>query len=180
MDRKSARQCRAECDLSLCGPQRQSFCRWHNERLKMYDRSMSASSAKTDIIVRGLLPLLERAGSRLITMIAILCCAINAHSAGAQIQTCASEAPPSEQLGELFRNVQLKAYSRIAKPSLTCTLTSHLTQFLLIMRPARSNPALILAHSFINISRYRQRDQPFPPRRRANRLIRTLHGSGTS
>jgi hypothetical protein len=56
--------------------------------------SMSASSAKTDIIVRG------RAGSRLIT--------INAHSAGAQIKTCASEAPPSEQLGELFRNVQLK------------------------------------------------------------------------
>ena len=35
--------------------------------------------------------------------------AINAHSAGAQIATCASEVPPSEQLGELFRNVQLKS-----------------------------------------------------------------------
>lgn len=35
--------------------------------------------------------------------------AINAHSGGAQIATCASEVPPSEQLGELFRNVQLKS-----------------------------------------------------------------------
>ena len=69
---------------------------------------MSVSSAKTDIIVRGLFPVLERARSRLITMIAVLCCAINSHSAGAQIATCASEVPPSEQLGELFRNVQLK------------------------------------------------------------------------
>ena len=64
---------------------------------------MSASSAKTDIIFRGLLPLFD-----LIPMIAVLCCAINARSAGAQIATCASEVPPSEQLGELFRNVELK------------------------------------------------------------------------
>src|SRR6516164_5301703 len=69
---------------------------------------MSASSAKTDIIFRGLFPLFERARARLIPMIAVLCCAINARSAGAQIATCASEVPPSEQLGELFRNVQLK------------------------------------------------------------------------
>src|SRR5215469_1561714 len=67
---------------------------------------MPASSAKTDIIVRGLLLLLERA--RLITTIAVLCCALNARSAGAPLATCASEVPPSEQLGELFRNVQLK------------------------------------------------------------------------
>jgi len=52
--------------------------------------------------------LLERALSRLITTIAVLCCVINARSAGAQIVTCASEVPPSEQLGELFRNVQVK------------------------------------------------------------------------
>jgi alpha,alpha-trehalase len=69
---------------------------------------MVASSAKTDLIVRGFLPLLKRAGSRLITLIAVLCCAIHAHSAGAQIASCASEVPPSEQFGELFRNVQLK------------------------------------------------------------------------
>jgi len=45
---------------------------------------------------------------RLIAVIAVLCCVINARSAGAQIVTCASEVPPSDQLGELFRNVQLK------------------------------------------------------------------------
>jgi hypothetical protein len=64
---------------------------------------MSASSAKTDIIFRGLLPLFD-----LIPMIAVLCCVINARPAGAQIATCASEVPASEQLGELFRNVELK------------------------------------------------------------------------
>src|SRR5215472_7391122 len=69
---------------------------------------MSASSAKAGIVFCGLLPLSERARSRFITMIAVLCCVINARSAGAQILTCASEVPPSEQLGELFRNVQLK------------------------------------------------------------------------
>jgi alpha,alpha-trehalase len=69
---------------------------------------MFASSAKTHIIVRGLLSLLERAWPRLITTIAVLCCVINARSAGAQIASCASEVPPSEQLGELFRNVQVK------------------------------------------------------------------------
>src|SRR5215472_10226054 len=69
---------------------------------------MSASSAKAGIVFCGLLPLSERARSRFITLIAVLCCVINARSAGAQIATCASEVPPSEQLGELFRNVQLK------------------------------------------------------------------------
>src|SRR5215475_15912049 len=49
------------------------------------------------------LPSLDRASSRLITVIAILCCSI-----GAQAATCASGVPPSEQFGELFRNVQLK------------------------------------------------------------------------
>jgi hypothetical protein len=72
-------------------------------RAEMFDeiRSMFASSAKTHIIVRNLLPSLERACSRLITMIAVLCCVTNARSAGAQTATCASEVPPSEQLGEL-------------------------------------------------------------------------------
>ena len=70
--------------------------------------AMVASSARTFLIVRGLLPLLKRARSRLITLIAVLCCAINAHSAGAQIASCASEVPPSEQFGGLFRDVQLK------------------------------------------------------------------------
>jgi alpha,alpha-trehalase len=70
--------------------------------------AMVASSAKTDLIVRGLLPLLKRAGSRLITLIAVLCCAFNSHPAGAQTASCVSEVPPSEQFGELFRNVQLK------------------------------------------------------------------------
>jgi alpha,alpha-trehalase len=70
--------------------------------------AMVASSAKTDLILRGLLPLLNRAGSRLITLIAVLCCAFHANSAGAQTPSCASEVPPSEQFGELFRNVQLK------------------------------------------------------------------------
>jgi hypothetical protein len=133
--------------------------------------AMVASSAKTDLIVRGLLPLLKLAGSRLITLIAVLCCAIHAHSAGAQIASCASEVPPSEQLGELFRNVQLK---RIFPDSKT------FADFFLIMRLARSNLALISAHSFINISRCRQRGRPSPPRRQANRLIHTLHGSGMS
>jgi alpha,alpha-trehalase len=76
--------------------------------LQEHQVAMDPSSAKTDLIVRGLLPLLKRAGSRLITLIAVLCCAIHAHSAGAQIASCASEVPPSEQFGELFRNVQLK------------------------------------------------------------------------
>jgi neutral trehalase len=67
---------------------------------------MSAFSAHQS--VHGLLLWLEQAESRLITMIAVLCCAINLHSAEAEIATCASEVPPSEQLGELFRNVQLK------------------------------------------------------------------------
>lgn len=40
--------------------------------------------------------------------IAVLWCAIWAPSASAQITACASEAAPSEQLGELFRTVQLK------------------------------------------------------------------------
>ncbi len=69
---------------------------------------MVTSSANTDLIARGLLPLLKRASSRLITLIAVLCCAIHTHSAGAQIASCASEVPPSEQFGDLFRNVQLK------------------------------------------------------------------------
>jgi hypothetical protein len=67
---------------------------------------MSAFSAHQS--VHSLLLWLEQAESRLITMIAVLCCAINLHSAEAEIATCASEVPPSEQLGELFRNVQLK------------------------------------------------------------------------
>jgi alpha,alpha-trehalase len=50
----------------------------------------------------------ERAGSRLITIIAVVCCTLDAHPAGAQIASCAWGVPPSEQLGELFRNVQLK------------------------------------------------------------------------
>ncbi|WP_407179287.1 hypothetical protein [Bradyrhizobium sp. STM 3562] len=70
--------------------------------------AMVTSSANTDLIARGLLPLLKRASSRLITLIAVLCCAIHTHSAGAQIASCASEVPPSEQFGDLFRNVQLK------------------------------------------------------------------------
>jgi hypothetical protein len=45
------------------------------KRFRTCERPISASSVKT---VRGLLPLLERAESRLITMIAVLCCAINA------------------------------------------------------------------------------------------------------
>ncbi|MGB8631202.1 MAG: trehalase family glycosidase, partial [Xanthobacteraceae bacterium] len=65
-------------------------------------------SASAHQIIRRLLPLLEQAGWRLITPIVVLCCAINAQSAEAQIATCASEQPPSEQLDELFRNVQLK------------------------------------------------------------------------
>lgn len=39
--------------------------------------------------------------------IAVLCSPINTHSAHAQASACASEAAPSEQLGGLFRDVQL-------------------------------------------------------------------------
>jgi alpha,alpha-trehalase len=74
--------------------------------LRTCERSMSAFSSHQ--IIRRLLPLLEQAGWRLITLIVVLCCAIHAQSAKAQIATCASELPPSEQLDELFRNVQLK------------------------------------------------------------------------
>jgi len=43
----------------------------------------------------------------LLMPIAVLCSPINTHSAHAQASACASEAAPSEQLGGLFRDVQL-------------------------------------------------------------------------
>jgi hypothetical protein len=46
---------------------------------------------------------------------AILCGAVRAGSASAQIPPCASEAPPSEQFAELFQQVQLKRIFRDSK-----------------------------------------------------------------
>ena len=43
----------------------------------------------------------------LLLPVAVLGGAINAHAAHAQAPACASEAAPSEQLGQLFRDVQL-------------------------------------------------------------------------
>ena len=50
-----------------------------------------------------------RAKSRgLLFPVAVLCCAINGEPSWAQLPACALEMPPSEQLGELFRDVQSK------------------------------------------------------------------------
>jgi alpha,alpha-trehalase len=46
---------------------------------------------------------------------AILCGAVRAGSASAQIPPCTSEAPPSEQFAELFQQVQLKRMFRDSK-----------------------------------------------------------------
>jgi hypothetical protein len=40
--------------------------------------------------------------------VAVLCCAISGQPSWAQLPACALEMPPSEQLGELFRDVQSK------------------------------------------------------------------------
>jgi alpha,alpha-trehalase len=71
-------------------------------------RTMAKNDSRTAPHGNGYGCLLDRAGSCLITITAVLCCAFNAHAAGAQVLTCESEVPPSEQFGELFRNVQLK------------------------------------------------------------------------
>jgi alpha,alpha-trehalase len=48
-------------------------------------------------------------------LIVVLCSIIGAGSASAQSPPCASEVPPSEQLGELFRQVQLERIFRDGK-----------------------------------------------------------------
>jgi alpha,alpha-trehalase len=58
----------------------------------------------------------RQAGSgSILALTVVLCGAICAGSASAQTPHCASEAPPSEQLGELFQQVQLKRIFRDSK-----------------------------------------------------------------
>ena len=158
---------------------RKSTLRWNEKRVSVRPRRMAKTDSRAAAHGNGYGSLLERARSRLITIIFVLCCTLDAHSAGAQMLTCASEVPPSEPLGELFRNVQLRGIFPDSKTFADLHFDDS-PNTILADYPTRSNPALILAHSFVNISRYRQRDQPFTLRRRANRLISTLHGSGTS
>jgi alpha,alpha-trehalase len=141
---------------------------------------MSASSAKTDIIVRGLFPLFERARPRLIPMIAVLCCVINARSAGAQIATCASEVPPSEQLGELFRNVQLKGIFPDSKTFADSHFDEPPNTILADYDTRKIEPGFDLG-AFIRQHFALPTDGPtVHPASPANLLTRTLHGSGTT
>jgi len=87
---------------------RKSTLRWNEKRVSVRPRRMAKTDSRAAAHGNGYGSLLERARSRLITIIFVLCCTLDAHSAGAQMLTCASEVPPSEQLGELFRNVQLR------------------------------------------------------------------------
>jgi alpha,alpha-trehalase len=51
----------------------------------------------------------------MLVLIIVLCGAISAGSASAQTPPCAWEVPPSDRLGELFQQVQLKGIFRDSK-----------------------------------------------------------------
>ena len=113
-------------------------------------------------------------------MIAVVCCAINAHSAGAQIATCASEVPPSEQLGELFRNVQLKGIFTDSKTFADLHFDESPNAILADYEARKVESGFDLGafiHQHFSLPTEGPTVHPASP---ANRLIHTLYGSGTT